>query len=84
MNGLNIDFESLNVSKSIKRQDNSPDISSLSFKYDESPDLSLSFSIQMDSAHNPLFNSPLWFIIQFLCEIIYESHMINISLVHNY
>lgn len=47
-NSFNIhDYSSLNVSKSVKKLDNnSPDISSLEFKYDESPDLSLSFSIQ--------------------------------------
>lgn len=62
INNFNINnFSSLNVSKSIKRAENSsPDISSLSFKYDESPDLSLSFSIQGDSNHQQvLFNSPL-------------------------
>jgi hypothetical protein len=62
INSLNVNnFSSLSVSKSIKRAENSsPDISSLSFKYDESPDLSLSFSIQGDSAQRQLlFNSPL-------------------------
>lgn len=59
-NILNIyDYSSLNVSKSVKKLDNnSPDISSLDFKYDESPDLSLSFSIQGESKQL-FFHSPL-------------------------
>jgi hypothetical protein len=40
------EFSSLNVSKSIRKLENSPDLSSLSIKNDESPDISLSFSIQ--------------------------------------
>jgi len=43
----------------MKRFDNDPDISSLSFKCDESPDISLSFSIQGESGiRNVLMNSP--------------------------
>ena len=49
------------MSKSFKKMgDNSPDLSSLEFKYDESPDLSLSFSIHGESSQKQLFfNSPL-------------------------
>lgn len=53
------EFSSLNVSKSIRKLENSPDISSLSFKEDESPDMSLSLSIQGESAlRQVLLNSP--------------------------
>ena len=49
-NGINInEFSSLKVSKSIPKFENSPDLSSLELKYDESPDISLSFSIQGES-----------------------------------
>lgn len=42
------EFSSLNVSRSMRPLDHSPEISSLELRVDDSPDISLSFSIQME------------------------------------